>query len=112
MDDAQPLTGFSRWSRTTAWHQDINSFMIQCMRTTLTVDADIAAVLERLRRSEGKTLKELVNTALRRGLRETTAPAKPAEPSRTRPVSLGRCLIGDIVSVSEALALGEGEDFK
>jgi hypothetical protein len=82
------------------------------MRTTLTIDDDVAATLERMRRAEDKSLKELVNQALRRGLRELTAPAKPREHSRTQPVSLGRCLIGDVVSVSEALAIAEGEDFK
>jgi hypothetical protein len=82
------------------------------MRTTLTIDEDIAAVLERMRRAEDKSLKELVNQALRRGLKDLAAPAKPREQSRTHPISLGRCLIGDVVSISEALAIAEGEDFK
>ncbi|HWB48568.1 MAG TPA: ribbon-helix-helix domain-containing protein [Stellaceae bacterium] len=82
------------------------------MRTTLTIDDDVAAALERLRRSGDKSLKDLVNQALRHGLEQLNAPAKPRKPFRTRSVSLGRCLIGDIVSVSEAIALGEGEDHK
>jgi hypothetical protein len=82
------------------------------MRTTLTIDVDVAAELERLRRAEDRSLKELINQALRRGLMDLSAPAKPCEPFRTRPVSLGRCLIGDIVSISEAIALAEGEDHK
>jgi hypothetical protein len=82
------------------------------MRTTLTIDDDVAAILERLRRAEDKSLKELVNQALRRGLKDLAAPAKPHGQSRTHPISLGRCLIGDVVSVSEALAIAEGEDFK
>ena len=82
------------------------------MRTTLTIDDDVAAHLERLRRSEDKSLKELVNQTLRRGLEQRNAPPKKRKPFHTRSVSLGRCLIGDIVSISEALALGEGEDHK
>ncbi len=83
------------------------------MRTTLTIEPDVAAALERLRRSQEKSLKELINAALRRGLKEMGAAAKSSErESRTHPVSLGRCLIGDVVSVSEALAIAEGEDFK
>ncbi|HTW52608.1 MAG TPA: hypothetical protein VME45_12040 [Stellaceae bacterium] len=78
----------------------------------MTIDDDVAAALERLRRSEDKSLKEVVNQTLRRGLNQINAPAKPRKPFRTRSVSLGRCLIGDIVSVSEAIALGEGEDHK
>ena len=38
------------------------------MRTTLTLDDDVAAILERLRKSRDATLKNLVNEALRRGL--------------------------------------------
>jgi hypothetical protein len=82
------------------------------MRTTLTIDDDLAAILERRRREEDKSLKELVNDALRRGLTARTAAEKPRKPFRTHPVSLGRCLIGEVVSVSEALAIAEGEDFK
>jgi hypothetical protein len=82
------------------------------MRTTLTIDDDVAAALERLRRSEDKSLKELINQALRRGLAPPSAPPKKQKPLRTRSVSLGRCLIGDVVSISEALAIGEGEDHK
>jgi ribbon-helix-helix CopG family protein len=82
------------------------------MRTTLTIDDDVAAALERLRRAEDKSLKDLVNQALRRGLEELNTPPKPRKPVRTRSVSLGRCLIGDIVSISEALAIAEGEDHK
>ena len=46
------------------------------MRTTLTLDNDVAAVLERLRKSRNASLKELVNEALRRGLKEISARAE------------------------------------
>ena len=82
------------------------------MRTTLTIDDDVAAALERLRREEDKSLKEVVNQTLRRGLERHDAPPKRRKLSYTRPVSLGRCLIGDVVSISEAIALGEGENHK
>lgn len=82
------------------------------MRTTLTIDDDIAVILDRRRRAEGKNLKVLVNEALRRGLSDDRAGGKPRKPFRTRSVSLGPCLIGDIVSVSEAIAIAEGEDHK
>jgi hypothetical protein len=82
------------------------------MRTTLTIEDDVAAALERLRRSQDKSLKELVNQALRCGLEQLNAPPKKRKPFRTRSVPLGRCLIGEIVSISEALAIAEGEDHK
>ena len=82
------------------------------MRTTLTIDDDLAAILDRRRREEDKSLKELVNDALRRGLTDTAPTAKSQKPFRTRSVDLGRCLIGEIVSTSEAIAFAEGEDHK
>ena len=38
------------------------------MRTTLTIDDDIAAILERETKRKGVTFKALVNASLRRGL--------------------------------------------
>jgi hypothetical protein len=40
------------------------------MRTTLTIDDDLAGILKRRARELDKPLKELVNTALRKGLAE------------------------------------------
>ena len=40
------------------------------MRTTLSIDDNIAVVLERLRKTRNVSLKQLVNEALRRGLQE------------------------------------------
>jgi hypothetical protein len=82
------------------------------MRTTLTIDDDIAAALERRRRTEDKSLKDLVNQALRRGLEELSASPKPRKPFRTRSVSVGRCLIRDLDDISEVIAIAEGEDHK
>lgn len=82
------------------------------MRTTLTLDDDVAMEIEKLKRQRGTRWKTLVNEALRLGLVEMQRkPVQPAEPP-TRPRDLGRCLVGEIVSVSEALALGENEDFR
>lgn len=57
-------------------------------------------------------LKQVVNDALRRGLSEMATPAPPRRPMRTRSVSLGRCLIGNVDNVAEALAVAEGESFR
>jgi mRNA-degrading endonuclease RelE of RelBE toxin-antitoxin system len=82
------------------------------MRTTLTIDADVAAELERLRRARNKKFKDLVNEALRRGLRELAAPPKKQKPFRTRSMDLGRCLIDNLDNIAEVLAIAEGEDFR
>ncbi len=81
------------------------------MRTTLTLDDDVAVLLERVRQTESLTLKDAVNQALRRGLHEMAS--KPErQPFRTRTASLGRCLIGNLDNIGEVLAIAEGEDYK
>lgn len=81
------------------------------MRTTLTIDDDVAVQLERLRSKNEISLKDLVNDALRRGLRDMNAPQKKRKPFRTKTSNLGRPLI-NIDNVAEALAYLEGENFK
>lgn len=82
------------------------------MRTTLTIDDDVAVVLERMRKSRDASLKEIVNDVLRRGLKDMNAPAKPRRAFRTRSVDLGKPRIPDLDNVAEVLAIGEGEDFR
>jgi hypothetical protein len=82
------------------------------MRTTLTIDDDVAVALERLRRAREASLKDLINEALRRGLREMNERPKRRERFQTRPVNMGRVLIGSIDNISEVLAIAEGEAFK
>ena len=82
------------------------------MRTTLTLDDDIAITIDRLRERQRRSLKEIVNQALRVGLKHLETKAQPQSEFRTKTVSAGRCLIGDLVDVSEALAIAEGEDFR
>ena len=82
------------------------------MRTTLTIEDDVAAELERLRRARDASFKDLVNEALRRGLQDMTAPAKKRRPFHTRSMALGRLLIGSIDNIGEVLAIAEGEDYR
>jgi hypothetical protein len=82
------------------------------MRTTLTIDDDVAAALERIRKTRKLNFKALVNEALRQGLKEMSRPPRKVKPYKTRSVSLGRCLVGSLDDISEALAIAEGEDFR
>jgi hypothetical protein len=82
------------------------------MRTTLTIDDDVASALERVRKSREANLKELVNEALRRGLREMEARPKRRKIFRTQSFDVGAVLINSIDNVAEALAYAEGEGFK
>jgi hypothetical protein len=81
------------------------------MRTTLTLDEDVAVLLEKARRAKGLSFKQIVNEALRAGLSEVAIPGQRRK-FKTRHADLGRCLIGGLDDVSEALAAGEGEAFQ
>lgn len=73
------------------------------MRTTLTLDEDVAAELKRQARKTGKPLKELVNEALRAGLRSRGTPA--ARPYRLTPTPMGGVVAG--VDLDRALRLAD-----
>ena len=47
------------------------------MRTTLTLDPDVASLAQRLQRARGQSFKAIVNEALRSGLRAMAAPSGP-----------------------------------
>lgn len=81
------------------------------MRTTLTLDDDVAKEIEKLRRQRGMKWKILVNEALRIGLVQMQRKQGASKEPPTQPRDLGQCRLGEIGSVSEALALGEGEGF-
>lgn len=82
------------------------------MRTTLTLDDDVAILIARLRKERDLSLKEAVNRSLRAGLRSLDEEPRSTPPFRTETVSLGRCLIGDLTDVSEALSIAEGDDHR
>jgi hypothetical protein len=80
------------------------------MRTTLTIDPDVAVQLQRLRRERDARLKDVINDALRRGLQQMEEP-KPRKPFRMKTFHGGAPLI-PLDNVAEALALLEGEEHK
>lgn len=81
------------------------------MRTTLTLEDDVAAQLERLRRQRHLSLKQVVNLALREGLATLKKPPSRKQQFQTRPLNLGRCYLPALDNVAEALVFAEGEDF-
>jgi len=83
------------------------------MRTTLTIDDDVAVRLRRLQAERHERFREIANEALRLGLKQMLKPGPPkSQRTLTNEVALGRCLIGSIDDVSEALATAEGENFR
>lgn len=80
------------------------------MRTTLSLDDDVARQLERLQREKQASWKDLVNEVLRQGLAVVgSAPRRSRRTYRTRPVSAGRLLIPSIDDVTTALEIAEGD---
>jgi hypothetical protein len=72
------------------------------MRTTITLDRDVAAAVRRLRRERGIGLSEAVNALIRSGL-QARQPASRFE-QRTRDLGLRI----DVRNVAEALEVLEG----
>ena len=81
------------------------------MRTTLTIDDDVAVQLERLQKERDLSLKDVVNEALRRGLGAMREPAPKRKPFRTKTSDMGRPLI-NIDNTWDVIARLEGGDFK
>jgi hypothetical protein len=91
-----------------------------CMRTTITVEGELAEKIERLSQERATSFENLANEALREGLEHLAAGAPGAEgasgrkerTSYTHPVSLGGCLLESLADIAGALAAAEGEGFK
>lgn len=81
------------------------------MRTTLTLEKDVAARLEQAARRRKLPFKVIVNDALRAGL-AVLDKAPPAQPFRTAGFDLGPSLIGSLDDVEGVLSRIEGEAHK
>lgn len=73
------------------------------MRTTLTLDDDVAALVRRAVKRRAVPLKQVINDALRAGLMEAAVVPK-GEPYFTPPHDGGRVLAGDIRDIGGVLA--------
>lgn len=82
------------------------------MRTTLTLEDDVAARLEKLRGRRDDSFKTLVNEVMRRGLDAV----ERGPPERARytitPHDAGECRLPDLDSLHDALVFGEGEAYR
>jgi hypothetical protein len=89
----------------------LNKHHDACMRTTLTLDADVAAKAKRGAARLGKPFKTVVNSALRIGLDEILKPPA-AKPYRTKPHPMGLRPGFNYDNIGELLAQIEGEDYR
>ena len=72
----------------------------------MTLHPDVAAAVKRLRRIRNESLNKLINDALRRGLKQMSARAKPRQPFRTESIDLGRLLVAGIDNIAEVIDAG------
>jgi hypothetical protein len=77
------------------------------MRTTLTLDDDVAVKLKTAARN--RPFRTVVNEALRAGLMALEKRTPPRKPYRTRGFNLGPSLVGSLDNVEEVLSRAEGE---
>lgn len=82
------------------------------MRTTLSLDDDVAALLRRAQKIKKSSMKAVVNDAMRQGLKNLLAPKPAQESFKSQSVTLGRCLVGNLDDVAEVLATTEDEAFR
>jgi len=82
------------------------------MRTTLTLEPDVAAMLDHVRKKHGLRLKEAVNQGLRYGLQQMSHPKPSRKPFKVRPLPIGRLPLSNVDNIAEVLAYLEGEDYK
>jgi len=81
------------------------------MRTTLTLDPDVAAKARKGAARLGKPLKDVINQALRIGLDEVLTPPA-AKRYRTQPHPLGLRAGLNYDDIAGLLAVGEGEEHR
>ncbi|MEX2270339.1 MAG: hypothetical protein WD690_02630 [Vicinamibacterales bacterium] len=79
------------------------------MRTTITVDDDVAVRLERVMEKRRQTWKAVVNEALRTGVEALEKGRPVAQPYRIRPVKMGASVVGSLDNIEEVLSRVEGE---
>ena len=79
------------------------------MRTTLSIDDDIAARIEERRRMTGQSLKQVVNQLLRAGLRSSER-LPEARPYRTKTQKLRLCPGFDAVRLNQSVDELETEE--
>lgn len=72
------------------------------MRTTLSLDDDVAKLLEQTRKARDTSLKQVVNDALREGLARLSSPVE-THAFRTQSVDLGSCYFPNLDNVWEVL---------
>lgn len=81
------------------------------MRTTLTLEDDVAVAIERRRRERSHSLKQEINELLRVGLEHVDEPPPKVPEFRVEPLDVGGLLI-DISDTRAVLDILDTEDWE
>jgi hypothetical protein len=82
------------------------------MRTTLTLDDDVAARLKAAVKKQRRPFKIVVNEVLRGGLEAMDRPTPIRKRFRTAGFNLGPSLVGSLDNIEEVLSRVEGEEHR
>jgi hypothetical protein len=82
------------------------------VRTTVTLDRDVAIRLEREQRRRRASFKDVINDVLRAGLEGIERPKPARAPFQTTGFALGPSLVGSLDNVEEVLSRVEGDDHR
>lgn len=82
------------------------------MRTTLTLEDDVAVAVERRRREFNHSLKQEVNELIRAGLAHMEEQHAERPRFRVEPLDIGKPLVDNFDNIAAVLAVAEGEDYR
>ena len=82
------------------------------MRTTITLDDDVAVWIQKLAAKRKARPRDIINEALRQGLHTLEQPKKKKGEYKIQTSDVGRCLIENIDNIGEILPIVEGDDYK
>ena len=81
------------------------------MRTTITLEDDVAAMLDDLQKKEKKPFKQIVNELLRIGMVQKNSMEEDKKRYSTPELNAGKCKYPDLDNIGEILAVSEREDY-
>jgi hypothetical protein len=81
------------------------------MRTTLTIDDDVASMLDTVRSAKKLTLRDAINQALRVGLAQALERKPPEHHYKARLLEASGCRLPNLDKISEILASAEGDHY-
>jgi hypothetical protein len=82
------------------------------VRTTLTLENDVAIRIEHLQKRRQASFKDVINEVLRAGLDALDRGQTAGPPFKTTGFALGPSLVGSLDNVEEVLSRAEGDDHR